>query len=68
MHRENQTMSSVVTLPERAEAGPCIAPCPIATQAQHQLAQLQFSQSASRALARPPVVADIATASTSLTA
>lgn len=53
-------MSSVVTVPERAEAGPCIAPCPIATQAQHQLAQLQFSQSASRALARPPLVADIA--------
>jgi len=53
-------MSIVVTSPERPEAGPCIAPCPVATQAQHLLAQQQFSQAASRALARLPVVADVA--------
>jgi len=53
-------MSSVVTLPQRPEAGPRILPCPVATQAQHLLAQLQFSQAGSRALARAPVAPDIA--------
>lgn len=53
-------MSSVVTSPERPEAGPRILPCPVATQAQHLLAQFQFSQAGSRALAREPVAPDIA--------
>lgn len=52
-------MSSVVTTPDRVEAGPCIAPCPQATQAQHLLAQLQFLQAGSRALSRPSVDADV---------
>ncbi len=55
-------MSSVVTPPERPQAGPCIAPCPVATQAQHLLAQQQFSLAASRALARQPVATDVAVA------
>lgn len=46
--------------PERPEAGPRILPCPVATQAQHLLAHLQFSQVGSRALARPPIPADVA--------
>ncbi|MGH8044857.1 MAG: hypothetical protein ACREOX_09610 [Stenotrophomonas sp.] len=46
--------------PERPQAGPRIAPCPIATQAQHLLAQLQYSHVGSRALARPPVETDVA--------
>jgi hypothetical protein len=53
-------MSSVVMAPERPEAGPRILPCPVATQAQHLLAQLQFSHVGSRALARPPVATDVA--------
>jgi hypothetical protein len=53
-------MSRVVTSPERPPAGPLIAPCPVATQAQHRLAQLQFSQAASRALARAPIAPDVA--------
>jgi hypothetical protein len=57
-------MSSVVMSPERPQAGPRIAPCPIATQAQHLLAQLQFSHVGSRALARPPVETDVAVEAT----
>jgi hypothetical protein len=57
---ESQTMSSVVMSPERPEAGPRILPCPVATQAQHLLAQLQFSHVGSRALARLPVESDVA--------
>jgi len=56
----HQTMSSVVMSPERPEAGPRILPCPVATQAQHLLAHLQFSQVGSRALARAPIPADVA--------
>jgi len=48
--------------PERPQAGPQIAPCPVATQAQHLLAQLQFSQVSARALSRLPVDADLAVA------
>ena len=59
---ESQNMSSVVTSPERPQAGPCIAPCPVATQAQHLLAQQQFSLAASRALSRQPVATDVAVA------
>ncbi|RRU11223.1 hypothetical protein [Stenotrophomonas sp. 278] len=55
-------MSSVVTSPERPQAGPCIARCPVATQAQHLLAQQQFSLTASRALARLPEVTDVVVA------
>jgi hypothetical protein len=57
-------MSSVVMSPERPQAGPRIAPCPIATQAQHLLAQLQYSHVGSRALARPPVETDVAVEAT----
>ncbi|MCC7633645.1 hypothetical protein [Stenotrophomonas rhizophila] len=49
---------------ERPPAGPQIAPCPVATQAQRLLAHLQFSQLGSRALTQPPVDADIAVAAT----
>ncbi|MFL9584149.1 hypothetical protein [Stenotrophomonas sp. AB1(2024)] len=45
---------------ERPVAGPQIAPCPAATQAQHLLAQLQYSHVGSRALARQPVESDVA--------
>ncbi|WP_256777405.1 MULTISPECIES: hypothetical protein [unclassified Stenotrophomonas] len=64
MQRDNQTMSSVVITAERPQAGPRIAPCPQATQAQHLLAHLQFSQLGSRALTKPPLDADIAVAAT----
>jgi len=57
-------MSSVVTSPERPEAGPRILPCPVATQAQHLLAHLQFSHVGTRALARPPVATDVVTEAT----
>ncbi|MEG2804099.1 hypothetical protein [Stenotrophomonas sp.] len=57
-------MSSVVTPPERPQAGPRIAPCPQATQAQHLLAHLQFLQVGSRALTRPALDADIAVVAT----
>ncbi|WP_448143622.1 hypothetical protein [Stenotrophomonas bentonitica] len=50
--------------PERPEAGPRILPCPVATQAQHLLAQLQFSHVGSRALARLPVESDVAVEAT----
>jgi len=53
-----------VMSPERPVAGPQITPCPVATQAQHLLAQLQFSQVSARALSRPPVDTDLATAAT----
>jgi hypothetical protein len=53
-------MSSVVMSSERPVAGPQIAPCPAATQAQHLLAQLQYSHVGSRALARQPVESDVA--------
>ncbi|MCW6027900.1 hypothetical protein EDF74_2126 [Stenotrophomonas rhizophila] len=55
-------MSSDVMTPERPPAGPQIAPCPVATQAQHLLAHLQFSQVSARALSRLPVDADLAIA------
>ncbi|WP_312237831.1 hypothetical protein [Stenotrophomonas sp.] len=57
-------MSSVVITAERPPAGPLIAPCPQATQAQHLLAHLQFSQLGTRALTRPPLDADIAVSAT----
>ncbi|MGE8215055.1 hypothetical protein D3C87_199330 [compost metagenome] len=57
-------MSSVVITTERPPAGPRIAPCPQATQAQHLLAHLQFSQIGSRALTQPALEADIAVAAT----
>lgn len=55
-------MSIDVMSPERPEAGPQITPCPVATQAQHLLAQLQFSQVSARALSRPAVDTDLAVA------
>ena len=57
-------MSSVVMSAERPQAGPRIAPCPQATQAQHLLAHLQFLQLGSRALTLPLVEADIAVVAT----
>ncbi len=57
-------MSIDVMFPERPVAGPQITPCPVATQAQHLLAQLQFSQVSARALSRPPVDTDLAIAAT----
>lgn len=57
-------MSIDVMTPERPQAGPQITPCPVATQAQHLLAQLQFSQVSARALSRPPVETDLAIAAT----
>ena len=53
--------------PDRPQAGPQITPCPVATQAQHLLAQLQFSQVSARALSRLPVDTDLATAATAAT-
>ena len=46
--------------PERPEAGPRILPCPVATQAQHLLAHLQFSHVGLRALAQPQLAPDVA--------
>lgn len=57
---KNQTMSSVVMSPERPEAGPRILPCPVAIQAQHLLAHLQFSHVGLRALAQPQQATDVA--------
>ncbi len=62
--KRKSDMPSVVMSPERPPAGPQIAPCPVATQAQRLLAHLQFSQLGSRALTQPPVDADIAVAAT----